>query len=135
MKMAHPLVLEIRPYLASSLRFKPDGANPWVFDDPVHGIVAEPFVFGGENLVTHAARNLEDPARGFRLLFSDRPFPGAECGVYRDALNQDEDGCGAVYGVPGVTFNGEPLIGWLCPTTLKYFGHFPSNIYFKAEEL
>lgn len=126
-------VHEIRPYVVG------DGTapqnefcgKPWAFDDPARGIKQEWFVLGGERLMDYASRDVPNADAGFRLLFSDAPFDGAEVATLRERTPELAEN-GGIYEVPGAMLDGEPVSGWLCPTTLAYFEQFPARLYFKG---
>ena len=48
----------------------------WVFDDAVAGLVREPFISGTDNILDVLTENIPDAARGFKIIFSARLFPG-----------------------------------------------------------
>ena len=48
----------------------------WVFDDPMTGLVQEPFVAGVTEMIDRLAAGIPDAAEGFRLLFAVHPFAG-----------------------------------------------------------
>lgn len=96
----------------------------WVFDDESVGLLREPFVEGVPRMIDELVAEIADAKRGFRLTFSDQPFPSAQveltwvredCGGnwYRSSLSQQE--------------------GWLCPALFEYFDRAPNRIYAKAE--
>lgn len=96
----------------------------WVFDDPVVDLVREPFVAGVPEMIHGLVREIPNARQGFRLVFSDRPFPG-----YQQELIWDRE-----------EFEGNwyrtdepPAEGWLCPALFKYFATAPARIYVKAE--
>jgi hypothetical protein len=67
-----------RPPVKNSLfaivPYKFDGL--WVFDDPDVGLVKEPFISGTDRILDVLTQTMPDAYKGFRLLFSSRPFPG-----------------------------------------------------------
>jgi hypothetical protein len=109
-------ILVIQPY-----RY----AGTWVFDDARVGLRQEPFVAGVPEILDRMVSDIPDAAKGFRLLFSAHPFPGAQTFEFRRA----EIG-GSWYYSP--TYK---LEGWLCPSFFKYFKAAPSRLYVKAEQL
>ena len=48
----------------------------WVFDDPAVGLSREPFVAGIDTMIDRLVASIPGAERGFRLVFSARPFPG-----------------------------------------------------------
>jgi hypothetical protein len=48
----------------------------WVFDDSEVGLHREPFVCGIDEMITRLVSDIPDAEKGFRLLFSPKPFPG-----------------------------------------------------------
>jgi hypothetical protein len=53
-----------------------DSVQTWVFDDPVAGLVQEPFVSGVPEMIDDLVAEIPQARQGFRLLFSAQPFPG-----------------------------------------------------------
>ena len=47
----------------------------WV-DDPNDGLPREPFVNGPDRMIDRVVADIPNAARGFKLTFSARPFPG-----------------------------------------------------------
>lgn len=98
----------------------------WVFDDERVGLQREPFVLGIDVMLDRLTAHIPHADRGFRLIFSPRPFPG-----YAAKLElRREDSAGNWYFSP--TYN---LEGWLCPALFKYFDAAPTELYAKAEPL
>ena len=48
----------------------------WVFDDHAVGLEREPFVAGVPEMINHLVKDMPDARSGFRLTFSEKPFPG-----------------------------------------------------------
>lgn len=97
----------------------------WVFDDPDVGLVKEPFVAGIPQLIDKLVKDIPDADKGFRLLFSSKPFPGhATKLIWR----REQNGGNWYY---SEEFDSE---GWLCPALFKYFKKAPKEIYIKAEK-
>lgn len=95
-----------------------------MFDDPGVGLDKEPFVSGADTMIDVLVRDIPNAEKGFRLLFSQTPFPG-----YSNKLEwRREEYGGNWYFSP--EFNME---GWLCPALFKYFDQAPKEIYVKAE--
>ena len=107
----------IRPYWS---------AGTWVFDDPAVGLVREPFVCGIPQMIDRLVADAEipDARNGFRLLFSDRPFPGQQA---RFARVRSEHG--------GTWYRDEATgaEGWLCPALFKYFDEAPEVLHTRVE--
>ena len=101
-------------------------AGTWIFDDPRVGLLAEPFVSGVPEIIDKliAEADIPDADKGFRLLFSARPFPGYQVKV----LWLREEGSGNWY-----YSEKYDLEGWLCPALFKYFKEAPKEIYAKVE--
>ncbi len=96
----------------------------WVFDDENTGLVQEPFVAGADVIIERHAAAIPDAERGFRLLFSETPFPGFTTMLEWRRAEMD----GNWY------YDGElGLEGWLCPALYKYFPTAPRKIYMKFE--
>lgn len=98
----------------------------WVFDDPAVGLTKEPFIAGIDSMIDKATANIPGAERGFRAVFSARPFPGAQ---FKLEWRRPESG-GNWYYSPEFKMEG-----WLCPALLKYFPEPPREIYVKVEEL
>ena len=98
----------------------------WVFDDDRVGLEKEPFVSGIPEMIDELVCDIPDARGGFRLLFSEKPFPG-----YKVELEwvREEYG-GNWYKQP--RHDDE---GWLCPALFKYFERAPGRIYCKGEPL
>ena len=62
--------------------------------------------------------------KGFRLLFSERPFPGY---TVKLEWRREEYG-GNWYYSPELEIEG-----WLCPALFKYFESAPQELYGRAE--
>lgn len=95
----------------------------WVFDDDRVNLLQEPFVFGVPEMIDEITQNIPNSDKGFRLLFSEKPFPHYQyCLKW---LREEYEG-------NWYEFNDKE--GWLCPALLKYFDKAPKNIYIKAEQ-
>ena len=112
-----PEPMMIQPYWSSDL-------STWVFDDPAVDLEQEPFVSGAEVILDELVQDIPNARDGFRLFFSDLPFPGFQRSL---TLNREENG-GGWYGL-----DGSPLEGWLCPALFRYFAEAPARLYAKAE--
>lgn len=92
----------------------------WVFDDPRRGLVREAFVSGADDWMERMASTVPGGReRGFTLLFSAKPFPGARRLQFRRA-----DMGGAWYYDPAMKHEG-----WLCSTLFDYFPTPPRELY------
>ena len=101
--------------------------DTWVFDDDSVGLVREPFVAGMPEMINHLVRDISNARDGFRLTFSDRPFPGHTISL---EWLRAEDG-GNWY-----QLHGEPSMeGWLCPALYEYFKSAPRFFYMKADRI
>lgn len=97
----------------------------WMFDDAGVGLVQEPFVAGAPEMIERLVAGMPAAANGFRLLFSDQPFPGVQAELQRTSEESPE---GNWYRLAGTEMEG-----WLCPALFKYFAHAPERIYCRAE--
>ena len=100
-------------------------AGTWVFDDPAVGLRQEPFVAGIPEMMDAMVKDIHDPERGFRLLFSTQPFPGYS---HKLAWRRGDKSGNWYY---SEEFRKE---GWLCPGLFKYYKDAPKEIYVKAEK-
>ena len=96
----------------------------WVFDDSAAGLIKEPFVCGIPEMIDIMVQNIPDADKGFKMLFSDNPFPNYQAEL---VYSRSE------YGGNWYSWGEQNLSGWLCPAMFKYFVNTPSNIYCKAE--
>ena len=99
-------------------------AGTWVFDDERVGLVAEPFVAGIPAMIDSLVETIPRARRGFRLLFSDQPFPGYQRRLRR--LREEAEGYWYASDDP-------PGEGWLCPALFRYFEIAPPELYVRAE--
>lgn len=100
-------------------------SGTWVFDDPEVGLIREPFVSGVPEIIDRLVKDLPDARNGFRLLFSEQPFPGYQAGF--EKLDPE-------YG--GVWYRDQrDSRGWLCAALFKYFAEAPRRLYVRAEPL
>lgn len=127
------ILLELSRGLASAVAAEPtfvitpyrvDGV--WVFDDPARAIAKEPFVAGVPAMIERLTAAIPSADRGFRLLFSERPFAGY---THTLTLRRTDGQSGWYY---SEQFHSE---GWLCPTLLKYFPTPPARLYLQAQPL
>ena len=103
--------------------YRHDGT--WVFDDPRVGLVREPFVAGVPEIIDYLVKDIPYAGKGFRLLFSEKPFPGYQMRV---VWRRYEDGGNWYY------WEEHDSEGWLCAALFKYFKTAPKEIYVKAEK-
>ena len=108
-------IMVLRPY-----RY----AGTWVFDDPTVGLTREPFVAGIPEMIDEMVKDIPDADKGFRLLFSAKPFPG----YMHKLLWRRGDRSGNWYYCEA--YDKE---GWLCPSLFNYYREAPKEIYVKAE--
>ena len=101
-------------------------SGTWVFDDPVTGLVREPFVSGVPEMIDVLVRDIPDARSGFRLLFSAAPFPGFQKRFTR--LRSD-------FGGVWYRSDDPPMEGWLCPALFQYFQEAPEQLFARAEPL
>ena len=98
----------------------------WVFDDESTGLVREPFVLGIDTMIDRLVAGVPGAERGFRLIFSAQPFPGATVTLER----RREDAGGTWY------YSGDyDQEGWLCPALFRYFPEAPPRLFARAEPL
>jgi hypothetical protein len=104
-------IIAIHPYKSQGL---------WVFDDDKVGLVQEPFVSGADEIIERMVAGLDQPERGFTLLFSANPFPGHQA-VFDWRRSETS----------GNWYYSQELDaeGWLCPALFKYFDQAPPKIY------
>jgi hypothetical protein len=98
----------------------------WAFDDESKGLLREPFVDEANSFIDALTSRIENAEGGFRLLFSEKPFPGFALSFKR--VREEYEGnwyeCDQL--------GGE---GWLCPALFKYFDRAPETLFVKAEAL
>lgn len=99
-------------------------AGTWVFDDAAKGLDKEPFVCGIPAIIDAVVRGIPDSHRGFRLLFSAKPFPGS---MVKLAWRRVENGGNWYWS------EQHQHEGWLCPALFRYFDIAPPELYAKAE--
>ena len=96
----------------------------WVFDDASAGLVKEPFVAGVPEMIDVLVKDIPNADKGFRLLFSAKPFPG-----HQKKLRWLRGDSGGNY----YALDDPPMEGWICPAMFKYYSMAPKNLYVKAE--
>jgi hypothetical protein len=95
----------------------------WVFDDARVGLLQEPFVSGADTIIDRVVSEIPNADKGFRLIFSAKPFPGATLELKWDR----EEAGGNWYYCPALDMEG-----WLCPALFRYFESAPDAIYAQA---
>jgi len=95
----------------------------WVFDDPIKGLVREPFISGADKILDILAEHIPNAADGFKIVFSARPFPGYTARFVWVRAEYE----GNWYRWPE-----RQMEGWLCPALLKYFESPPKEIFVQA---
>lgn len=101
--------------------------NTWVFDDERVGLVEEPFVSGIPEMVDILVNDTPNAHEGFRLLFSEKPFP--EFGAKLDWTHAETGG-------DWYHWAKHDMNGWLCPALRLYFvADAPKELYLKAEPI
>lgn len=108
-------LLVIEPYRAG---------KGWEFDEPRLGLQNEPFVEGIPEMIDKLVAGLPGSDKQVRLIFSQRPFPGAQLRLDR---RREENGGNWYF---SKDYQKE---GWLCPALFKFFPRAPRHIYVKAE--
>ena len=99
-------------------------AGTWVFDDSRVGLEREPFVAGIPEMIDDMVKDIPNADKGFRLLFSTRPFPGQMAEL---SWRRTDNGGNWYY---CEKYQKE---GWLCPGLFRYYKDAPKQIYTKAE--
>ena len=95
----------------------------WAFDDPLVGLLQEPFVLGIPEMIEELVKDIPNAESGFTLYFSASPFPRHTRMIERV---REESG-GNWYRDPQ-----SGLEGWLCPALFKYFLAAPECLYVAA---
>ena len=101
--------------------------NTWCFTDESVGLREEPFIGDTNSVIDSFTHSLDNPEKGFKLIFSGEPFP--EYDYIVEHLSKDE-ASGNWYKVVG---RNTPF--WLCNALMKYFDQAPKEIYVKVEQL
>jgi hypothetical protein len=96
----------------------------WVFDDPAVGLSKEPFIAGIDTMIDKVVANIPKAERGFRAIFSARPFPGSQ---FKLEWRREDSGGNWYYS------DQFKMEGWLCPALSRYFPSAPREIYVKVE--
>ena len=96
----------------------------WVFDDLTVGLSREPFIAGIDTMINKVVANIPNAERGFRVVFSATPFPGAN---FKLEWRREESGGNWYYN------DRFKMEGWLCPALQKYFPEAPREIFVRAE--
>jgi hypothetical protein len=96
----------------------------WVFDDPAVGLQREPFMAGAPEMINYLVKDMPDAAKGFRLTFSAKPFPGYQMKL----IWVRAEAGGNRYRV-----DDPPMEGWLHPVLLRYFKTTPKELFVRAD--
>ncbi|HWR53859.1 MAG TPA: HD domain-containing protein [Bryobacteraceae bacterium] len=96
----------------------------WMFDDQAVGLVEEPFVAGAPQMIDRVVADVPGASTGFKLLFSDQPFPGVQAELHR--IREESEG-------NWYSLVGTQMEAWLCPALFKYFAEAPERIFCRAE--
>jgi hypothetical protein len=96
----------------------------WMFDDAAVGLIEEPFVAGAPEMIDRVVADMPGASAGFKLLFSDQPFPGVQAELQR--IREESEG-------NWYRLAGTDMEGWLCPALFKYFAQAPERIFCRAE--
>jgi hypothetical protein len=110
-------ILVISPYWAH---------GTWVFDDPLKGLVQEPFVAGVPDMIDLIIGDIPNARNGFTMYFSASPFPG-----FQKKINWVREESGGNW----YSLDEPEMEGWLCPAMFKYFDQAPGSLYLMAEAL
>jgi hypothetical protein len=97
----------------------------WAFDERRLRLKGEPFVQGIPEMIDKLVTGIPGSDQSVRLIFSQRPFPGAQLQLDRRG---EQDG--------GNWYHSREYQsdGWLCPALFKFFPRAPQHIYVKAEQ-
>ena len=96
----------------------------WVFDDDRVGLHQEPFVSGADDWISRVVADMPDAERGFAMVFSAQPFPGAQFRMERRRLDMG----GAWYWSPQLQMEG-----WLCSALFRYFAEAPAELHVQVK--
>lgn len=98
----------------------------WVFDDKETGLVREAFVAGADDVMDDLSKDFKKPEKGFVLMFSHEPFPGATHSFTKKRTQ----------GKVGTNYNWDRRNKnvWLCPALFQYFPEAPKRIFAMAKE-
>jgi hypothetical protein len=92
----------------------------WVFDDPLRGFMARPFVARASEIVDAVLRQAGlQPRQPFTVAFADRDFPGPGYQFILEWAREDREGHWYRWGG----------MEGLCPALVRYFGTAPDRIY------
>jgi hypothetical protein len=116
-------VLALHPYLL---------LGHWVFDDARTGLKEEAFVGGMTEMISRvvSAVGIANSEKGFRLLFSDKPFVGHMVSIQKVPGGSKEEGNNYRGNILG-----EEMTGWLCPALYLYFTEAPDELFMRVEAL
>jgi hypothetical protein len=114
-------------------------SGTWVFDDEDVGLHREPFVSGVPEILSEMVKDIPNAKAGFRLLFSESPFPGFQAQF--SFIKSEFGGSwykGSLQGQKAESAQGEvegQVEGWLCSALFKYYSDAPQHLYVRAERL
>jgi hypothetical protein len=97
----------------------PESPKLWGFDDERHGLRAEPFLWATSDFITAV---VGENCRKAHLLFSEHPFPGANCKLTRTWTGSHYERAGCEYRSehpmekPTISISA-----WVCPAMINYF--------------
>lgn len=100
--------------------------NNWVFDDTIVHLYQEPFIEGVPEIIDSLVSDIPNAENGFRLYFSDLPFPNSKLEL--TWIREEDRGNWYL----ADKYNIE---GWLCPALFKYFNQAPKTLYVNALSL
>lgn len=96
----------------------------WVFDNPALDLDKEPLLLGDQKLIDELVSEIPDAKRGFRMIFSEKPFSCVEKGFLR--IRQQKN--------PKWMRLGEfSFAEKFNPTFFKYFNNPPKRIFMRIE--
>lgn len=104
------------------------GPRMWAFDDESKGLQREPFIGQTNAIIDQMVKHLNNPEKGFMLLFSGTKFVDAE--IKFEWVRHDDEFDGNWY-----KESSTGVQGWLCPALLKYFDTAPKEIWIAVSNL
>ena len=103
--------------------------HTWIYDDPAHGVYAEPFVSGADKIISVLLRESKiyrPTLMGARLLFSASPFGGSTLTL---------EHVGSSGGGESYWWHEQKLRGWFCSHFHDYFKGAPKFLYAAAQKM